>query len=92
MNSQKLHLGYVGLSKASWRTKKIEGVMAKALAGLSKLDAQISHLDGLTATEDEAIEAAATMSRRRLPPQTCRFELWPRSLCMHGPAHMTGKF
>jgi len=72
-----LKIGYAGLSKASWKTPKIEGIIEKALKSLKKLDAEIVHPAGLTTTEDEAIEAATLFNSKSVDAVVLHFATFP---------------
>ncbi len=52
---KKLIAGYMGLTKASWKTPKIKGIMDSAVKSLSKLPIELVCDKELTTTEDDAI-------------------------------------
>lgn len=55
-NMKKLCIGYAALTKASWKTPKISGLMESALKSLKKMDIELVNGEDLTTTESEALE------------------------------------
>jgi L-fucose isomerase-like protein len=53
-----MKIGYIGLTKASWKTPRISALMSAALESLRKLSAEIIHAPDLTVTEAEAAALA----------------------------------
>lgn len=53
-----IRIGYMGLSKASWKTPKIMALMQDTIASLSTLPVKIIHAKDLTMTEADALAIA----------------------------------
>ncbi len=77
MNDGTLKIGYAGLSKASWKTPKIEGVMNDALRSLGRIDARIVHPGNLVCSEDEAIAAAGLFNAEGVDAIVMHFATFP---------------
>ena len=59
-----LKIGYLALSKASWRTAKIDALMEDTVKNLSLLEhAELHHPGKLITAEDEAEQACNPRSR-----------------------------
>ena len=63
---KKLCVGYAALSKASWKTPKISGLMESALKSLKNMPLDVIHAEDLTTTEFEAIELCDKFSKGRV--------------------------
>ncbi len=61
---QKIKVGYMPLSKASWQTPRIVQLADMTLGSLKKLPAEIIHGSGLVTTEAEAEALAAEFNRQ----------------------------
>jgi len=70
-------LGYLGLSKASWRTPEIEALAQSALASLKTLPATVIHGGGLATTEEEAIARCRDFTRRGVDLVVLHFATFP---------------
>ena len=77
MNASKLIVGYVGLSKASWKTPKIEGLMTEAAKSIASMDVKLVGGDSLTTTEDEALELASKFRRAEVDAVVMHFVTFP---------------
>jgi len=77
MQNRKLVVGYVGLSKASWMTPKIENISKQAIESLSRLDIEVVPMNELATTEEEAIEAASEFRRKGVDAVIVHFTTFP---------------
>jgi len=74
---KRLTVGYIALSKASWKTPKICDLMGATLDNLKNLPVEIVHGKGLTTTEFEAAELCDEFTRRDVGLIIIHFATFP---------------
>jgi L-fucose isomerase-like protein len=74
---KEITVGYMGLSKASWKTPKICGLMDQALASLNTLPVKVVSAPELTTTEAEAIELSEKFVREGVNVVIMHFASFP---------------
>lgn len=73
-----LKIGYLALSKASWRTAKIDALMADTVKNLSSLEnAELHHPGKLITAEDEAEQACAELRSADIDVLVMHFITFP---------------
>ena len=73
-----LKIGYAALSKASWRTAKIDALMEDTVKNLSSLEnAELHHPGKLLTTEDEAEQACEEFRRTGIDVLVMHFITFP---------------
>lgn len=74
---KKMKIGYMALSKASWRTPKIEALAAETEKNLKSLDCELIAPKGLVTTEDEIIGVCEEFNRQRIDAVIMHFITFP---------------
>ncbi len=74
---EKLIVGYVGLSKASWKTPKIQGLMDQAVASLEKLPVEVVRQDELTISDNEVIKQCDQFNAKQVDVVIIHFPTFP---------------
>lgn len=77
MSMKELTVGYAGLSKASWKTPKIEALMDTAIDSLQKQQVKLVHEKELTTTEAEAVEISDKFNREGVDLIVLHFASFP---------------
>ena len=73
-----LKIGYIALSKASWRTAKIDALTEETCRNLSGIpDAELYHPDKLVTVEEEAEQACAELRRADIDVLVMHFVTFP---------------
>ena len=73
-----LKIGYLALSKASWRTAKIDALMEDTVKNLSLLEhAELHHPGKLITAEDEAEQACAELRSADIDVLVMHFITFP---------------
>ena len=63
---QKLVVGYAGLSKASWKTPKIQNIMDQAVNSLKSIPIELVYNNELSISEKEIIKLCGKFDSNRL--------------------------
>lgn len=74
---QKLVVGYAGLSKVSWKTPKIQGIMDQAVASLQELPIELVNQDELTISETEMAKLCDEFNSKQVDVVIIHFPTFP---------------
>lgn len=84
-----LKIGYMALSKASWRTEKIAELRRSTLSALRKMEAEIVAGDDLTTTESEAVELCSKFNQADVDVVILHFATFPVGAVIPAVARQT---
>ena len=74
---KKLKIGYMALSKASWRTPKIDALVAKTAENLKQLPYDLVVPESLVTTEDEIIQVCEEFNTKGVDAVVMHFVTFP---------------